>query len=60
MPVCPLMSFANQGVTCNPNCALWRPNEGNGGQCGVLSPADKIEQGLNEIASLIRDIRGKL
>lgn len=60
MPVCPLMSFANQVVTCNPQCALWRANEASGGQCGLLSPADRIELGFNEIASLIRDIRGKL
>lgn len=60
MAMCPLMSYTNQKAECSTDCALWRSNDGLNGQCGLVSPADRITDGLNELCSLIRDIKSKL
>lgn len=60
MAMCPLMSYTNQKAECSPDCALWRSHDGLNGQCGLLSPADRISEGFNELSSLVRDIKSKL
>lgn len=60
MAICPLMSYATQKVDCVQDCALWRPYDGSGGQCGLLSVGDRVSEGLNELNSNVRDIKVKL
>ena len=60
MAICPLMSYATQKVDCVQDCALWRPYDGTGGQCGLLSASDRVSEGFNELISIARDIKVKL
>ncbi len=60
MPICPLMSYANQKAECVPQCALWRADEGTGGQCGLLSPADRIRDGFDQLVMAAKEIKGRM
>lgn len=60
MAICPFMSYANQKAECDANCALWRPLDGNGGQCGILSVNDRIADGFDMLVDQIREVKVKL
>lgn len=60
MAVCPLMSYATQKAECVPDCALWRANEGNGGQCGLLSIPERVMDGFDQLAMTINEIKVRL
>ncbi len=56
--LCPVMSTQEKATACVENtCALWNSRHTT---CGLAAPALAVEVGLDEVASLIRDIRGKL
>lgn len=60
MAICPFMSYANQKAECDTNCALWRPFDGNGGQCGLLSVSDRLVDGFDMLVDQIREVKVKL
>lgn len=58
MAICPLMSYANQKAECaQDQCAIFNAREG---QCGLLSPSTRIEEGFDRLISAINDIRVRL
>lgn len=58
MPICPLMSYANQKAECvHDQCALYSAKDE---QCGLLSPSVRIADGFDQVVSAINDIRVKL
>jgi hypothetical protein len=54
------MSYANQKAECTPQCALWRAEEGVGGQCGLLTPADRIREGFDQLVMAAKEIKGRM
>jgi hypothetical protein len=54
------MSYATQKADCDPNCALWRPYDGQNGQCGLLTLNDRIADGFEALADSLREIKGRL
>ncbi|MBU6430079.1 MAG: hypothetical protein KGR26_13775 [Cyanobacteria bacterium REEB65] len=56
--LCPIMSTPDKPTACvEQTCAMWNTRHS---ACGMAAPAVALEYGFDEIASLIRDIRGKL
>jgi hypothetical protein len=58
MAMCPLISYANQKADCVlEQCALYHVRDG---QCGLLSPSKRVEEGFDRLVTAINDIRVRL
>lgn len=58
MPMCPLISYANQKADCvQEQCALYHAGDA---QCGLLTPGKRVEEGFDRLVAAINDIRVRL